>query len=51
MFLCNQQIAFVIVMKRKKIKTELVIFLVQLERSLHDVASTREEIKTSQANV
>ena len=51
MFLYNQQIAFVIVMKRKKIKAELVIFLVQLKRSLHDVVSTREEIKTSQANV
>ena len=51
MFLCKQQIAFVIVMKRKQIKTELVIFLVQLKRRLHDVVSTREEIKTSQANV
>ena len=37
--------------KRKNIKTELVSFLVQLKGSLHDVASTPDEIKTLQVNV
>ena len=49
MFLCNQQIAFAI--EKKNIETELVIFLVQLKGSLHDVVSTPDEIKTLQVNV
>ena len=38
-------------LKEKNIKTELVIFLVQLKGSLHDVASMPDEIKTLQVNV
>ena len=38
-------------LKRKSIKTELAIFLVQLKGRLHVVVSTPDEIKTSQVNV
>ena len=49
MFLCISKLLSQF--KRTNIKTELVIFLVQLKGSLHDVVSTPDEIKTSQVNV